>query len=60
MTVGGAQATVVYRGLVTGSAGVGQVNFIVPAGTPPGVQPVIVTVGAASSPSVNITVVPKP
>ncbi len=60
VTVGGAQATVVFRGQVPGSAGVGQVNFIVPAGASPGVQPVVVTVGGYSSQPVNISVSPTP
>jgi uncharacterized protein (TIGR03437 family) len=45
VTVGGLAATVSFAGTPVGLAGVSQVNFTVPAATPPGIQPVIVSVG---------------
>jgi uncharacterized protein (TIGR03437 family) len=56
MTVGGQPATITFIGIPNWSVGVTQVNFTVPANTPLGPQPVVVTIGSASSPSVNITV----
>ncbi|MDQ6665791.1 MAG: hypothetical protein M3Z23_15535, partial [Acidobacteriota bacterium] len=58
LTVGGVPATVVFTGIPSGLVGVTQVNFQVPPGVPLGVQPVVVTVGGASSPPVNVTVTP--
>jgi uncharacterized protein (TIGR03437 family) len=60
VTVAGIQAPVVFRGQLSGAAGVCQVNFTLPQGTPPGVQSVVVTVGGISSPPVNLTVMPEP
>ena len=59
VTVGGTQAAVVFLGVTQGTAGITQVNFAVPAGTPAGVQPVVVTVGGYSSPPVNLMVSSK-
>jgi uncharacterized protein (TIGR03437 family) len=56
MTVGGQSATIAFIGIPSGLVGVTQVNFVVPATTPLGSQPVVVTIGTASSPPVNITV----
>jgi len=56
VTVGGIQAPVVFRGIIPGTAGVTQVNFTIPANTPTGIRPVVVTVGGVSSPPVNLTV----
>ncbi len=51
-TVGGLPATVDYAGDAPGLvAGVLQVNITIPAGTPSGAQPVVVTVGGVSSQS---------
>jgi uncharacterized protein (TIGR03118 family) len=47
VTVGGAPAQVLYCGLV--SSGLYQVNVTIPAGTPTGDAPVIITVGAIAS-----------
>ncbi len=55
VTIGGASAQVVYAGLV--SAGVYQINVLVPASTPNGDQPVVATVGAFSSASNAIVTV---
>ena len=56
MTIGGEQAKIVFNGIVTGLIGVTQVNFTIPADLPPGLQPVVVTVGGVSSVPVNIKV----
>ncbi len=50
LTIGGQQATVFFAGLTPGSAGLYQVDAIVPAGITPGGQvPVSVSVGCKSS-----------
>ncbi len=56
MTVGGQTANIAFIGIPSGLVGVTQVNFVVPANAPLGSQPVVVTIGTSSSPSVNITV----
>ena len=56
MTVGGQPATIAFIGIPSGLVGVTQVNFIVPTNAPLGSQAVVVTIGSASSPPVNITV----
>jgi uncharacterized protein (TIGR03118 family) len=55
VTIGGISATVVYAGLV--SAGVYQLDVVVPAATPAGNAPVIATVGGVSSPATAIVTV---
>ncbi len=56
VTVGGQQATVLYAGSAPGLvAGAFQVNVQLPANLPSGAQPVVVTVGTASS-QANVTV----
>ena len=45
VTVGGLSATVAFAGTPPGLAGVSQVNFTVPAATPLGFQPVVISVG---------------
>lgn len=53
VTIGGQPATVLYAGEAPGLvSGVLQVNAMVPAGLTTGNQPVVITVGGASSPSV--------
>ena len=54
VTVGPAGVPLV--GIVSGLVGVTQINFTIPNGVPSGVQPVVVTVGTASSPPANINV----
>ncbi|HEV1285700.1 MAG TPA: protease pro-enzyme activation domain-containing protein [Bryobacteraceae bacterium] len=56
VTVGGAPAFVEFAGITPGLLGVTQVNILVPASTPTGNQPVVVTVGGAASAAVNIVV----
>jgi uncharacterized protein (TIGR03437 family) len=50
-TVGGAPAQVVYCGLIEFSAGLYQVNVVVPGSTPTGNAAVTVTMGAFTSPN---------
>jgi uncharacterized protein (TIGR03437 family) len=56
VTVGGAPAFVEFAGITPGLIGVTQVNILVPASTPTGNQPVVVTVGGVASAAVNIVV----
>jgi uncharacterized protein (TIGR03437 family) len=58
VTVGGAPAFLEFVGITPGLIGVTQVNILVPSATPPGNQPVVVTVGGVSSAPVNIVVQP--
>jgi uncharacterized protein (TIGR03437 family) len=55
VTVGGVPALLQFAGLEAGNIGTTQVNFYVPASLS-GAQPVVVTVGGAASPPVNVTV----
>jgi adhesin/invasin len=56
-TIGGAQAQVLFSGLVPGFSGLYQVNAIVPGNAPTGdAVPLILTAGGAPGPSVNIAV----
>ena len=54
VTIGGRDATVMYRGLTQGLVGLYQINVIVPAGLT-GSQPVVVTAGSRSSSRQNVT-----
>jgi uncharacterized protein (TIGR03437 family) len=56
MTIGGVKATLDYVGIPSWSVGTLQINFTVPSSAPLGVQPVVVTVGTASSVAANFTV----
>jgi uncharacterized protein (TIGR03437 family) len=56
VTVGGTPAIVQAIGIPSWSVGVTQINFTIPSGVAGGVQPVVVTVGTASSPSANIAI----
>lgn len=56
LTVGGQKATIEFIGVPVGLVGVTQINYQVPANTPAGVQPVVVTVGTVASPPANLTV----
>lgn len=56
VTVGGVPAFVEFAAITQGLIGVTQVNILVPASTPTGNQPVVVTVGGASSTAVNVVV----
>jgi uncharacterized protein (TIGR03437 family) len=56
ITVAGQNATIEFIGIPGGLVGVTQINYEVPAGTPLGTQPVVVTVGGVASPAANLTV----
>jgi uncharacterized protein (TIGR03437 family) len=56
VTVANLPAKIVFSGLIPGSVGVTQINYIVPANAPLGAQPVVVTVGTAASPPALLTV----
>ena len=56
VTVGELPRTVQFVGIPSGLVGVTQINFTIPAGVASGVQPVVVTVGNASSNTATITV----
>ena len=56
VTVGGVQAFVQFAGIGRGAIGMGQVNILLPASTPTGSQPIVITVGGKASPPVNVTV----
>jgi uncharacterized protein (TIGR03437 family) len=52
----GTAARSAFHGIVPGVIGVTQINFTIPDGLAPGVDPVVVTAGIASSGPVNFTV----
>lgn len=56
VTVCGQKANIEFIGVPVGLVGVTQINYQVPANTPAGVQPVVVTVGGVASPPANLTV----
>jgi uncharacterized protein (TIGR03437 family) len=56
VTVGGLAAAVTFAGTPIGLVGISQVNFTIPAATPLGVQPVIVTVGGVHTQTAHLTV----
>jgi len=56
LTVAGETATIEFIGIPPGLVGVTQINYQVPAGTPVGVQSVVVTVGGVASPAAKLTV----
>jgi len=58
VTVGGMTATTQVIGIPAGLVGQTQINFTVPPDAPLDVQPVVVTVGTAASPPVNMAVTP--
>jgi uncharacterized protein (TIGR03437 family) len=55
VTVANIPAQIVFIGIVPGIVGATQINYIIPAKAPTGVQPVVVTVGGAPSPAASIT-----
>ena len=57
VTVGGMPATIQFMGIPSGLLGT-QINFTIPLGAAPGVQPLVVTVNGVASPPVNLTVEP--
>jgi uncharacterized protein (TIGR03437 family) len=60
LTIGGAPAFLTSYGIAAGAYGVTTMNVTIPASTPTGPQPVVVTVGGVSSPPVNLTITAPP
>ncbi len=56
VTIGGKQADVQFSGLTPGTAGLNQLNLVVPSDAPAGMQPLVVSIGGVSSLPVNIPV----
>jgi len=56
VTIGGVNAPIQFIGVPPGLVGVTQINVLVGSNTPLGQQPVVVRVGATSSPSARVTV----
>jgi len=56
VTIGSKNAEVTYKGIAPGFAGLAQLNVIVPAGLPPGDQPVFVSMNGFASNAGLITV----
>jgi uncharacterized protein (TIGR03437 family) len=56
LAVAGQPATIQFIGVPVGLVGVTQINYEVPANTPAGAQPVIVTVGGAASQAAELMV----
>jgi len=56
LTVGDQNATIDFIGIPSGLVGVTQINYTVPANTPLGVEPVVVSVGGVASQTANLTV----
>lgn len=56
VTVGGVQANTTFIGIPYSLAGVTQINFQIPSGVPPGLQPVIVNVNGIASNTAYVTV----
>ena len=55
VTVAGQTAIIDFIGIPSGLVGVTQINYEVPANTPAGVQPVVVSVGGVASPPADST-----
>jgi adhesin/invasin len=58
VSVGGIDAAIQFEGIPTLLVGTTQINFVIPAGVAPGVQPIVVTSNGVSSLAANITVTP--
>ncbi len=58
VTVNGKSASILFAALPPGLAGLTQVNFTVPAGTPSGPQPVVLSANGVPSNTVYLTVAP--
>jgi uncharacterized protein (TIGR03437 family) len=56
VTIGGVPAQVAFNGLAPGYVGLYQVNAVVPSNAPTGSQPLVVSIGGVSSPTVNLQV----
>jgi uncharacterized protein (TIGR03437 family) len=60
LTIGGVPAFLTNYGIAAGAYGVTTLDVTIPASTPAGPQPVVVTVGGVSSPPVNLTITAPP
>ena len=60
ITVGGVNAAITFTGIPPGFVGVTQINFTIPNSVAAGVQPVVVTVGGASSSGASIRILASP
>jgi len=58
VTVGGLTAAISFVGIAPGSIGLTELDITIPAKTPAGIQPVVVTVGGIASPPLNLIVTP--
>jgi uncharacterized protein (TIGR03437 family) len=56
VTIGGQNATVSFSGLAPGLVGVNQLNVQVPANAPSGSQPLVLSIGGVTAPTVQIPV----
>ena len=56
VTIGGRPAAVTFSGLAPGFSGLYQVNVTVPADTPTGVQPLVLTLNAIPAKTVSLPV----
>jgi uncharacterized protein (TIGR03437 family) len=56
MTIGGVAVTPAFAGVPSGLSGVTQINFVVPATVPAGLQDVVVTVGGVDSAPAKLNV----
>lgn len=56
LSIGGADASILFAGIPSGLVGVTQINFQVPVSAPLGLQKLVVTVGDVASAPVNFTV----
>jgi uncharacterized protein (TIGR03437 family) len=56
VTIGGRPVEVQFSGLAPGAVGLYQVNVIVPADAPSGIQPVVLTIGGVASKTANTVI----
>ncbi|HEV2446900.1 MAG TPA: hypothetical protein VGS58_13310, partial [Candidatus Sulfopaludibacter sp.] len=56
VTIGGTPAQVIFSGLAPGFVGLYQVNATLPANTPSGTQPLVVSIGGVAAQTINLTV----